>query len=325
MLLGQGLAVQGWYEGPSFFRPYPLANSFPMKSDNDKIHALPCWIGAIEISPLSGGLSNANYLVRDANGKHVVRFGDDFPFHHVSREHEVMVAKAAHAAGFAPCVEYAASGVMVSQFLEAQTFTAMDVKVNPERIGELIRAFHLAMPDFVSGPGHIFWPFHVIRDYAKTLHQNESAHLNRLPEFLKQAQSLEAVQHAMPIIFGHHDLLPGNFLDDGEKIWLIDFEYAGYGTAMFDLAGIASNAHMHPDEKTQLLRAYLGTTPDQVFSKSFAAMECASLLRETLWAMVSGLFLAAPGVDYDVYTTENLERYYASLEAYQNQYGKIAI
>jgi thiamine kinase-like enzyme len=140
-----------------------------------------------------------------------------------------------------------------------------------------------------------------------------------------QAQALEVAQQPLPIIFGHHDLLPANFLDDGEKIWLIDFEYAGFGTAMFDLAGVSSNALMDTAEQQQLLSTYFGKSPDLVLQKSFAAMECASLLRETLWAMVSSLFLAAPGVDYDAYTLENLNRYNAMLDTYQRHYGKITV
>jgi thiamine kinase-like enzyme len=143
------------------------------------------------------------------------------------------------------------------------------------------------------------------------------------PQYLAQACAFEAVQVPMPIVFGHHDLLPANFLDDGKKLWLIDFEYAGFGTAMFDLAGVSSNGLMHADEKALLLEAYFGAAPGDNRRRAFAAMECASLLRETLWAMVSGLFLAAPGVDYEAYTVENRERYAAALEAYQLQYGKI--
>lgn len=285
-------------------------------SDEDRILALPCWNGSIVVVPLSGGLSNANYRVRDASGSHVVRFGSDFPFHHVSREREVMVARAAHVAGFAPAVEYAAAGVMVTAFVEARTFAAEDVKSNPERIGRLVRDFHRSMPFHVSGPGYMFWPFHVVRDYVRTLGQD-------LLQHLAEARAFEDAQQPLPIIFGHHDLLPANFLDDGTKLWLIDFEYAGFGTAMFDLAGASSNAVMNADEKAQLLRAYFGTVPDAGFMQAFAAMECASLLRETLWAMVSGLFLAAPGVDYDAYTLENRRRYAAALDAYQLQYGKI--
>ena len=54
-------------------------------SAEDRIRELPCWRGGIEIEPLPGGLSNSNYVVTDAAGRHVVRFGQDFPFHHVFR------------------------------------------------------------------------------------------------------------------------------------------------------------------------------------------------------------------------------------------------
>ncbi len=315
----------------SFYRPndnlflsvQPSGKLAHMIGDNDKIKALPCWNGRISIAPLSGGLSNTNYLVSDSNGHHVVRFGIDYPFHHVSRERELMVARAAHAAGFAPQVEYAEVGVMITQYLGAKTYGAADVKANAERIGTLISAFHRDMPKFVTGTGNIFWVFHVIRDYINTLSKAGSPHAGKFAGFLRQAESFEAAQQPLPIIFGHHDFLPANFLDDGEKIWLIDFEYAGYGTAMFDLAGTSSNAQMNGEEQAQLLTAYFGHAPDAVLQKSFAAMECASLLRETLWAMVSSLFLAAPGVDYDAYTVENFARYNAALAAYLNQYGKM--
>ena len=66
-----------------------------MTGVEDRIRALPLWNGAISIEPLKGGLSNESFLVADANGKHVVRLGRDFPFHHVFREREIMTARAA--------------------------------------------------------------------------------------------------------------------------------------------------------------------------------------------------------------------------------------
>jgi thiamine kinase-like enzyme len=152
--------------------------------DEDRISQLPCWTGAIDIAPLGGGLSNANFLVHDATGRHVVRFGKDYPFHHVSREREVMVARAAHAAGLAPAVQFAAPGVMVTEFLGAKTFSASDVKVNAARVGHLIRQFHLLLPSRVTGPGYMFWVFHVIRDYANTLQAANSPHAPLLPAML---------------------------------------------------------------------------------------------------------------------------------------------
>ena len=127
-----------------------------MTEQEDRIRALPLWSGGIDISPLKGGLSNESFLVRDGNGRHVVRFGRDFPFHHVLREREIMTARAAHAAGFAPEVRYAEPGVMVSAFLGAKTYDGGDVRANRVRIAQLIRAFHTEMPKHVSGAGFMF-------------------------------------------------------------------------------------------------------------------------------------------------------------------------
>ena len=62
----------------------------------------------------------------------------------------------------------------------------------------------------------------------------------------------------LPIVFGHHDLLPGNFIDDGKRLWLIDWEYGGFGTAMFDLANLAANGSFSPADDRLLVEAYFG-------------------------------------------------------------------
>ena len=284
---------------------------------------LPLWNGSITIEPLKGGLSNESFLVVDANGEHVVRVGRDFPFHHVFREREIMTARAASAAGFAPEVEYAEPGVLVAAFLKAKTYAGEDVRENRIRIAGLIRKFHTEMPRHVSGAGFMFWVFHVIRDYARTLEAGDSRMRAHLPSYLALAEELEQAQTSLPVIFGHNDLLPANFLDDGQKLWLIDFEYAGFNTAMFDLAGVASNAGMSGEESDQLLTAYFGHGPDEKLRRSHAAMQCASLLREAMWSMISELHLAAPGADYEAYTAENLARLEAALESYRTTYGKL--
>ena len=287
-----------------------------------KIRALPCWTGEIEVEPLQGGLSNESWKVTDEAGAHVVRFGTDYPFHHVIREREVMTSRAAHAAGFAPEVEYSAPGVTVSAFIGARTWSAEDVRREPERVAGLMLAFHATMAEHVSGPGFMFWVFHVIRDYARTLEAGNSGFAGELPSYLALARELEAAQVPMPIIFGHNDLLPANFLDDGEKLWLIDFEYAGFNTAMFDLAGAASNAEMSDDEAARLLAAYFGHAPDEATIRAFDAMQCASLLREAMWSMVSDLYLQAPGADYAAYASENLDRLDAALKRYRAKHGE---
>ena len=289
----------------------------------DSIRALPCWRGEIAAEPLHGGLSNESWKVTDAAGAHVVRFGRDYPFHHVDRAREVMTARAAHAAGFGPAVEYAAPGVSVGQFITAATWTPADVSAAPDRVGALLRRFHHEMPTHIAGAGFIFWPFHVIRDYARTIAAGGSPFAPDLSNHLALAAKLEAAQIPMPIVFGHHDLLPANFLDDGQKLWLIDYEYAGFGTAMFDLAGAASNAGMTGAETKALLVAYLGHKPDAAFARAFDAMQAASLLREAMWAMVSDLHLSAPGANYRAYAMENLEKLAASLSHFTQSHGTL--
>ena len=286
----------------------------------EKLRSLP-FAGDITAEPLLGGLSNESWKVTDATGSHVVRYGRDYPFHHVDRAREVMTARAAHAAGFGPRVEHAEPGVTVVEYLNARTWGPDDLRANPDRIATLLRRFHAEMPAHISGGAFLFWPFHVIRDYARTLRAGGSPFTPDLPALLTLAAELEQAQIPLPIIFGHHDLLPANFLDDGHRLWLIDFEYAGFGTALFDLAGAASNAGMEAEETDRLLTNYFGESPTPALRRAFDAMQCASLLREAMWAMVSDLHLAAPGADYKAYARENLAKLDAALSQYHSRHG----
>ncbi len=283
-----------------------------------RILALPCWHGTPQAEPLHGGLSNEIWKVTDDDGPHVVRFGLDYPFHHVNRVREAMTTRAAHAAGFAPAVTYTEPGVMVTDFITSRTLGAADLCADPARIAHLLHQFHAGMPVHVTGEAYLFWVFHTIRDYARTL---TAAGKPVLPGLLAQANAWEAAQIPLPIIFAHNDLLPANFLDDGKRLWLIDFEYAGFSTSMFDLAGAASNAGMTDAQSYTLLATYFDATPTQALIRAFDAMQCASLLREALWAKVSDLYLSAPGVNYAAYADENFAKLRAATAAYTLKHG----
>ena len=136
---------------------------------SERIQSLPCWSGPVDWHPLEGGLSNESFVAENRGEKFVVRFGRDFPFHHVFRDREIMVCRAAQDAGFTPALIHAEPGVMVSRFIEGETYDADGVKANLPRVAELVAAFHRQMPAHVSGPAFMFWVFHVIRDYARTL------------------------------------------------------------------------------------------------------------------------------------------------------------
>lgn len=296
-----------------------------MTDSRARIQALPIWQGKLQIQPLLGGLSNESFLVTDGDRRLVVRFGRDFPFHHVFREREAMTCRAAAAAGFAPELVHAEPGAMVFAFIDGRTYEAADVRARIPELAALVRRFHDVMPQHVSGPGFMFWVFHVIRDYARLLQEGRSRMVDRLPGYLHLARELEAAQMPLPIVFGHNDLLPGNLLEDRGRLWLIDFEYAGFSTAMFDLAGLASNAGFSPEESEALLAAYFERAPDEDLRRSHAAMQCASLLREAMWSMVSELHLQAPGADYVAYTEDNLDRLAAALDRYRTRYGKACV
>jgi len=293
-----------------------------MSDATARVRGLSIWSGDVDIEPLSGGLSNESFKVTNGDKAYVVRFGKDFPFHHVFRAREAMSAEAAAKVGVAPALVHAEPGVLVIEYIEGKTLSADDVISEIPRVADLIRRYHHAMPKEVSGPGFMFWPFHVIRDYAHTLKAGNSRKTGELLGYLELAEELERVQLPLSIIFGHNDLLPGNLIDDGQRLWLIDFEYAGFSTAMFDLAGLASNAGFDEEQSAMLLALYFGRQPERALIQSHAAMQCASLLREAMWSMVSELHLDAPGADYVAYTDENLEKLASALDSYRSRFGK---
>ncbi len=83
--------------------------------------------------------------------------------------------------------------------------------------------------------------FQVVRGYAVSLREGNSRMLGEVPRYLAINAELEAALGAVRMVFGHNDLLPANFMDDGERLWLIDWDYAGLNTPLFDLANLASN------------------------------------------------------------------------------------
>src|SRR5260370_25104489 len=200
----------------------------------ERVERLACWQGRVALEPLTGGLTNISFVATDSTGKYVVRCGEDIPAHHVFRDRERAVSGAALEAGLSPEVVHVEPGITVLRFIAGRTFEEADLRANIAGIVALLKTCHREVGAHVRGPVNFFWVFHVIRDYARTLQEDGSPFVAELPRYLELAKSLEAAQVPMPIVFGHHDLLPGNLLDDGQRLWLIDWEYGGFSTAMFD-------------------------------------------------------------------------------------------
>ena len=286
-----------------------------------RVRSLPIWKELKEVTPLKGGVSNASFTVTDASGRYVARVGEDYPCHQVSREREAIASRAAFEASLSPEVVHVEKGLMVVRYLPARTYVEADVRANAGACVEIVRRCHRDLGRRISGPGAIFWVFQILRDYAHTLRAGNHRHVKDLPRWMKVVDELEAVQVPLPIVFGHHDLLPTNFMDDGKRLWLIDWEYGAFGTAMFDLANIAANNSFDEAGERQILDIYFDRAPDGATLRAFHAMKAASALREAVWGMISELFLAAPGVDYVAYAEEYLGRFDSVHAEYLKRYG----
>ena len=286
-----------------------------------RVRGLAIWKGLNDIVPLKGGVSNASFTVSDATGKYVARVGEDYPFHQVSREREAIASRAAFDAGLSPEVVHTEPGIMVLRHIAARTFAEEDVRARAADCVEIVKRCHRDMGRRISGQGAIFWVFQIIRDYAHTLKAGNHRHVPDLPRLMAIAAELENVQMPLPIVFGHHDLLPSNFMDDGARLWLIDWEYGAFGTAMFDLANIAANNSFDERGERLILESYFGSVTPTV-ERAFHAMKAASALREAIWGMVSELHLNAPGVDYAAYAAEYLGRFERVYADYLSNFGR---
>ncbi len=284
-----------------------------------QIRALPCFTGVSHVAELRGGMTNRNYRIDDRSGSYVVRLGQDIPEHGVLRWHELAAARAAHAAGISPEVVYAAPGVLVSRFIDGRTLLAQDLRVDGQlaALVPLLQRCHREIARHLTGPVLMFWVFQVIRNYLARLHDGSKGELHhRLAGFAALAPVLEQAVGPVDIVFGHNDLLAANWIDDGQRLWLIDWDYAGFNSPLFDLANLSGNNAFDAAQDQALLHAYFGRAPDAACMRAFLAMRCASALRETLWALVSQQ-VSTVDVDYASYARDWCDRLDTSRQEFE--------
>lgn len=292
-----------------------------MTEARSKAAGLTFWTGEVDPQPLGGGITNVNFVVEDGGSKYVVRVGNDIPVHQVMRFNELTASRAAEAAGISPAVRHHEPGALVIDFVDGKTLGEEDVR-HPDmlpRLIPLLRQCHIGIPEQLRGPVLMFWVFHVIRDYGWTLEEGSSHHLSKLPSLLEASADLENAVGKIDLVFGHNDLLPANFIDDGERVWLIDWDYAGFNSPLFDLGGLASNNGLSPEQEEWMLEAYFEKPADDGLWRSYAAMKCASLLRETMWSMVSEIY-SDLDFDYGAYTAENLSRFETAYRTFKEDF-----
>ncbi|MCH2271701.1 MAG: phosphotransferase [SAR324 cluster bacterium] len=289
---------------------------------NKRVEALTCWQQAsltpIRCEAMEGGITNRNFRVEHGNELFFVRLGEDIPEHGVYRFNELAASRAAFACGISPEVVHAESGAMVLRFIEGKTLEAENLRDHStmQKVVSLLKKCHQEMPQHLPGTTLIFWVFQVVRGYANTLRKGQSRMIPEIYRFMEINKQLEKTVGAVEMKFGHNDLLCGNFIDDGRRLWLIDWDYAGFNSPLFDLANLASNNEYSENLEKQLLEMYFEKTVSADLWKRYFAMKCASLLREAMWSMASEIH-STLDFDYVQYTTENLVRFektYANFE-----------
>jgi len=285
----------------------------------DQISALSCWQSRVTIEALDGGITNHNYRVSETSGReYVVRLGTDIPVHHINRKNELAIATAAWKVGLSPAIVHAEEGVLVMDYIKSVTLEPEIVreKNRLQSIVELVKKCHLCLPKHLSGSPPMFWVFHVVRDYASSLGSANSRHVAMLERLTDASELLEQAAGPFDIVFGHNDLLAANILDDGQRLWLIDWEYAGYNTPLFDLGGLASNNGLVEEDERWMLEAYFETSVTDELWRRYQAMKTASLLRETMWSMIAEEH-STIAFDYATYTDDNLARFDDSYAAFR--------
>lgn len=301
-------------------RPQPAAVTFPRDVDamprpnpacaafdpHERIRALPCWRSSPrEIKELVGGITNKAYLVDDGE-RHVVRLGQDIPSQHVMRFNEHAASLTAAELGISPQVRHVEADVLVIDYIPSITLRPEQVGEHLPGILELMRRVHREMSLRIRGPVLAYWIFHVIRDTIATL-RGHSVEAD-LRSLLEQAGQLEAAVGPIELTFCHNDWLAANILADERRLWLIDWDYAGFNSPLSDLGSLASNNLLDPTQERWLLENYFEQPLQSTRHRQYLAMKAASLLKESLWSMNSEV---GSSVDFDFrgYSATCLERY----------------
>ncbi len=278
-----------------------------------KAMGLPVWSAPRDPQILKGGITNVNIKLWDGDEAFVVRLGGDIETHLVKRFNEQACHRASEAVGLSPRIVYADESALAMAYVDGRTLDAQSI-AQPAmltRIAALLRRLHQDATQKLRGPVVMFWVFHVLRDYAARLRDEEAGCRDDLAYLMPKAVHLERAIGPVDITLAHNDLLPANLIDAADRLWLIDWDYGGFNTPLFDLASVASNCELSTALAVQLLEAYYETPVTAELWRRFHAMICASLLRETLWSMVSEIS-SKIDFDYQAYTAEYRARFEAA-------------
>ena len=259
-----------------------------------------------QIEVLGGGITNRNFKVMLDDGAYVLRIGGkDTELLGIDRRIEYEASLAAAAVGVGPEVVafVEPEGYLVTRFIGGAV-VGPEVFREPEalrRIAQSLRAVHAGPPIAAR-----FDSFRVVEAYAATAATHGVAVPPAFERARETAALVERARGPVPERPCHNDLLTANFIDDGMRIRIVDWEYAGMGDVFFDLANFAVNNGLTADETTALMRAYFGDVRPE-YERALTLMRFMSDFREAMWGVVQQ---ALSDLDFDFrgYAEEHFER-----------------
>lgn len=225
---------------------------------NDLLNLVPRLQVRDKVKNLSGGLTNINLQVSTPTGEYVARISSNSSsLLSIDRNAEFENSKIAAQVGVgAPVYDYLPDfGLLVIGYIPGRTYTSSDVAANLTRVAQSVKKLHSAKP-FVRD----FDMFEIQKGYLNIVTERGF----RLPDqYLNYAQHLDKMKQALSVLAEpkvpcNNDLLAANFIDDGEKIWLIDYEYSGNNDACFELGNIYSESSLSYEQLIELVDAYYG-------------------------------------------------------------------
>ncbi|RVX39626.1 thiamine kinase-like enzyme [Nonomuraea polychroma] len=259
------------------------------------------------VEELPGGLTNHNYKVVTPDGAYVARvWASDGAMLAIDRDAEHANSIAAAAAGVgAPVHAYLPElGVLVVGFLPGRTFTEADLRdpANLPRVAEACRRLH-GGPRFVRD----FDMFDVQQRYLEIVQSRgfrlPAKYLEFMPVVAQIRKCLEVrYEGTVPC---NNDLLPGNILDDGERLWLIDYEYSGNNDPCFELGNIWSESDLPLGHLEELVTAYYGRRLRNKIARA-RLLGLMSKYGWTLWASIQDG--ANESIDFDFWSW-GMEKY----------------
>ena len=254
--------------------------------------------GVRRVDPLLGGLTNRNYHVAaEDGGEYVARFASaKSSLLAIDRDAEHHNARLAAASGVGPeVVDFAPDiGVLLVKWIEGRTFEERDLDnpVQLTRVAHICAQLH-ASQRFVND----FDMFAVQRRYLAIVRESG---FRLPPDYLEFEPHVRRIEHVLRAsatrsVPCHNDLLAANILDDGDRLWLIDYEYAGNNDACFELGNIWSEAELGIDRLDHLVAAYFGR-PSPVQAARARLFGLMAKYGWTLWASIQD---AVSEVDFD--------------------------